>query len=138
MKSGMMTAFVKFLITLTNSGLSVLSNNTNSVLSNNTNTHMKLVEATYTQLASAIANSAKQITFLAQERTRIQQQYSEVDPEDGSYVQFIGQKLTEQLNLAIATLEACAGSGSDLLTQKLAEPVEAQLGLGLWQEKIAG
>lgn len=92
---------------------------------------MKLIECTYTQLATAIANSAKQITFLDQERTRIQQQYAEVDPEDGSYVQFIGQKLVDSLTLAIDTLKVCGQSDHELLAQKLNEPVEAQLGLGI-------
>ena len=98
---------------------------------------MKLIESTYTQLATAIANSAKQITFLDQERTRIQQQYAEVDPEDGSYVQFIGQKLVDSLTLAIDTLKACGQSDHELLAQKLNEPVEAQLGLGLWKQETA-
>lgn len=95
---------------------------------------MKLIETTYTQLALAIANSAKQITFLDQERARIQQQYAEADPEDGSYVQFIGQKLVDSLTLAIDTLKACSQAEHELLREKLSEPVEAQLGLGLWQE----
>lgn len=99
---------------------------------------MKLIEPSYTQLATAIANSAKQVTFLDQERTRIQQQYAEADPEDGSYVRFIGQKLVDSLTQAIDTLKACSRSDHDLMAMKLAEPVELQLGLGLWQTEIAG
>ena len=99
---------------------------------------MKLIEPSYTQLATAIANSANQIMFLDEERTRIQQQYAEADPEDGSYVQFIGQKLIDQLDQAISTLKACSQSDHDFMAMKLAEPVELQLGLGLWQTEIAG
>ena len=93
-----------------------------------------LIEATYTQIAAGLAASAKQINFLLKEKERILAEYAAADPEGGSFVGFVGEKLVDQLDKAILTLNSIAKGEHDLLSQKLAEPVERQLGLGLWQE----
>ena len=95
----------------------------------------ELVTSTYTQIAAGIAATAHQIRFLTNERERIQKEYAAAELEEGSFLQFIGEKLCAELNMAISTLEACVQSEHKLLEQKLAEPVEEQLGLGLWQKE---
>lgn len=98
---------------------------------------MKLIEPTYTQIAVAIANSTKQLAFLDQERTRIQKEYAQAEPEDGSFLQFVGQKLVDSLTLAIDNLKACSQSDHELMSQKLAEPVAVQLNLGLGAQVLS-
>jgi hypothetical protein len=97
---------------------------------------MKLVEASYSHLATQLAATAKQISFLEAERERIKTTYSNVDPEDGSFVGFIGEKLVNELTNAIDSVRVCLEPVTDLLTRKLAEPVEEQLELGTWKETL--
>jgi hypothetical protein len=92
-----------------------------------------LVEHSYTHLATLIATSAKQIAFLEAERDRVAALYPAQDTEADSFVSFIGEKVLAELDNAIQSLKVCLESPTDQLTQKLAEPVEEQLGLGLWQ-----
>ena len=93
-----------------------------------------LVESTYTHLATLIAASAKQIAFLETERERVATLYPTQDTEVDSFVSFVGEKLLAELDNAIRSLNVCLESPTQKLAQKLAEPVEEQLGLGLWQE----
>lgn len=93
-----------------------------------------LVESTYTDLATQIAISAKQLIFLSEERDRVVALYSSQDTENDTFVSFIGEKLVAELDNAIRSLEACLEPVTEQLAQKLAEPVEEQLGLGLWKE----
>lgn len=92
----------------------------------------KLIEATYTHLATQIAVGAKQISFLTQERERIAKLFKEQDTEDDFLVGFVGEKLTNELDNAIRSIARCLEPLNDQLTQKLAEPVEEQLELGNW------
>ncbi len=92
-----------------------------------------LVESTYTDLATAIAASVKQLTFLEEERNRIAALYPTYDTAEDTFVGFVGEKLIAELDNAIRSLKVCLEPVTDQLTQKLAEPVEEQLGLGLWQ-----
>lgn len=95
-----------------------------------------LVESTYTDLATQIAISAKQLIFLAEERDRVVALYSSQDTENDTFVSFIGEKLVAELDNAIRSLEACLEPVSEQLAWKLAEPVEEQLGLGLWKTVV--
>jgi hypothetical protein len=96
-----------------------------------------LVEHSYTHLATLIATSAKQIAFLEAERDRVATLYPTHDSEVDSFVSFIGSKLAHDLDDAIRSLKTCLESPAEQLAQKLAEPVEEQLGLGLWQSEPA-
>lgn len=112
-----------------------LSNNTDT----NTNTIMAttLVEHSYTHLATLIATSAKQIAFLEAERDRVASLYPTQDVDEDTLVSFVGSKLIAELDNAIRSLRTCLEPLTEQLDQKLAEPVEEQLGLGLWQTEPA-
>jgi hypothetical protein len=118
-----------------------LANNTNSVITNNTNTNTimttTLVEHSYSHLATLIATSAKQIAFLEAERDRVATLYPTQDTGVDSFVGFVGEKVLSELDNAIRSLTVCLESFAEGLTQKLSEPVEEQLGLGLWKETAA-
>jgi hypothetical protein len=92
-----------------------------------------LVEHSYSHLATLIATSAKQIAFLEAERDRVATLYPTHDTEVDSFVSFIGEKVLSELDNAIQSLRVCLESPTEQLAQKLGEPVEEQLGLGLWQ-----
>jgi hypothetical protein len=92
-----------------------------------------LVESTYTHLATQIATSVKQLAFLEEERTRITTLYPTQDVGEDTLVSFIGEKLLNELDNAIRSLKVCLEPVTEQLTWKLAEPVEEQLGLGLWK-----
>jgi hypothetical protein len=92
-----------------------------------------LVEHSYTHLATLIATSAKQLAFFEAERDRVAALYPTQNVGEDTLVGFIGEKLVAELDNAIQSLKVCLEPMTDLLTQKLAEPVEEQLGLGLWQ-----
>ncbi len=116
-----------------------ITNNSNSVIANKTNTNImknKLVESTYTFLATQIATTARQLTFLSAERDRVAELYTSLDTEDDSFVGFIGEKVLAELDNAIQSLKVCLEPVTEQLTQKLAEPVEEQLGLGLWKTVV--
>jgi hypothetical protein len=118
-----------------------LTNNTNSVIANKTNTDTimatTLVEHTYSHLATLLATSAKQIAFLEAERVRVASLYPTQDVDEDTLVSFVGGKLIAELDNAIRSLKACLEPVTEQLGQKLAEPVEEQLGLGLWKTEPA-
>jgi hypothetical protein len=93
-----------------------------------------LVESTYTDLATQIATTVNQLTFLEAERDRVAALYPTQDVGEDTLVSFVGSKLAAELDNAIRSLKACLEPVTDQLAQKLAEPVEEQLGLGLWKE----
>jgi hypothetical protein len=96
-----------------------------------------LVEHTYSHLATLIATSAKQIAFLEAERDRVAALYPTQDVDEDTLVSFVGSKLVAELDNAIRSLKACLEPVTEQLGQKLAEPVEEQLGLGLWKTEPA-
>jgi len=96
-----------------------------------------LVEHTYSHLATLIATSAKQIAFLEAERDRVTALYPTQDVDEDTLVSFVGGKLTAELDNAIRSLKVCLEPVTEQLAQKLSEPVEEQLGLGLWQSEPA-
>jgi hypothetical protein len=96
----------------------------------------KLVESTYTFLATQIATTAKQLAFLSAERDRVAELYTSLDTEDDCFVGFVGEKVLAELDNAIRSLQVCLEPVTEQLTQKLAEPVEEQLGLGLWKTVV--
>lgn len=96
-----------------------------------------LVEHSYTHLATLIATSAKQIAFLEAERDRVASLYPTQDVDEDTLVSFVGSKLIAELDNAIRSLRTCLEPLTEQLDQKLAEPVEEQLGLGLWQTEPA-
>lgn len=100
-----------------------------------TNMTTTLVQSTYTHLATQIATTVKQLTFLEEERARIASLYPSHDTAEDCLVGFIGEKLLSELDNAIRSLKVCLDPVTDQLAQKLAEPVETQLGLGLWKEE---
>lgn len=95
-----------------------------------------LVEHTYSHLATLVATSAKQIAFLEAERDRVASLYPTQDVNEDTLVSFVGGKLTAELDNAIRSLKACLEPVTEQLNQKLAEPVEEQLGLGLWRKEV--
>ena len=97
---------------------------------------MKLIESTYTHLATQIATAAKQLTFLSEERERIATLYPSQDTEDDLFVGFVGEKLTNEIDNAIRSLKLCLEPVTEQLAQKLAEPVEEQLELGNWKPVV--
>ena len=97
---------------------------------------MKLIEATYTHLATQLSVGAQQILFLTQERERIAKLFREQDTEDDFLVGFVGEKLTNELDNAIRSISRCLEPITDQLAQKLAEPVEEQLELGNWKAVV--
>jgi hypothetical protein len=96
-----------------------------------------LVEHTYSHLATLIATSAKQIAFLESERDRVAALYPTQDVGEDTLVSFVGSKLVAELDNSIRSLQACLEPVTEQLAQKLAEPVEEQLGLGLWKAEPA-
>ena len=117
------------------SNKSGITNNSNSVIANKTNTIMKnkLVESTYTFLATQIATTAKQLAFLSAERDRVAELYTSLDTEDDCFVGFVGEKVLAELDNAIRSLQVCLEPVVDQFNQKLAEPVEQQLNFGDWK-----
>jgi hypothetical protein len=89
----------------------------------------ELVTSTYSQIAAGIVASANQILFLSRERERILNEYKEADVPEGSFLEFIGGKLINELTNAIDSVRACSQAEHDLMERKLSEPVELQLGL---------
>lgn len=121
------------------SNKSGITNNSNSVIANNTNTNImknKLVESTYTHLATQIALSVKQLNFLTEERERIATLYASQDTEDDCFVTFVGEKLINEIDNAISSLKVCLEPVMEQLAQKLAEPVEEQLELSSWKTVV--
>ena len=96
----------------------------------------KLIEASYTFLATQLATSAKQIQFLSAERDRVSELYSSLDTEDDSFVGFVGEKVIAELDNAIRSLQVCLEPIVEQLDQKLTEPVEEQLNLGDWKTVV--
>lgn len=96
----------------------------------------KLIEASYTFLATQIATTAKQLSFLSAERDRVAELYSSLDTEDDSFVGFVGEKVLAELDNAIRSLQVCLEPIVEQMEQKLAEPVEEQLNLGDWKAVV--
>ena len=121
------------------SNKSGITNNRTSVIANKTNTNImknKLVESTYTFLATQIATTAKQLAFLSAERDRVAELYTSLDTEDDCFVGFVGEKVLAELDNAIQSLKVCLEPVTEQLAQKLAEPVEQQLELGNWKTVV--
>ena len=88
----------------------------------------ELMESSYTALATELTTQTTLLSILANTLEQVT-----AEPESGFRNHLVGV-LTEQLERS----QALVSDWSAMLTRKLSEPTERQLGLGLWQTEIAG
>ena len=84
------------------------------------------VEPTYEQIATQLSDCRDQVETLAVERDNVRARFSRAE----GFVAHVGVELELAITKAIAVVELSINDLSNLLTQKLAEPVDEKLGLG--------